>query len=86
MVTMCWKTQEKLEQTNQDLRKFIESKYEELDLRIVVSNEKRAEAIQGEWHANVPENLLTDPKSLSTFIQDEVFLQFSHHFRNLQDG
>ena len=47
--------------------------------------EKQPEAIDAEWHAKIPEDLLTDPKSLGAYIQSEVFLQFGHHFRNLQN-
>ena len=65
---------------------FIEEKHKELDEKIAVVNERRAEAIEGEWHARIPENLTTDPIQLGSFIQDEVFFQFSHHFKNLQNG
>ena len=65
---------------------FIEEKHKELDEKIAIVNERRAEAIEGEWHARIPENLTADPIQLGTFIQDEVFFQFSHHFKNLQNG
>lgn len=35
------------------------------------------------YHAELPKNFMTDPRKLENFVQDEVYLQFSHHFNKL---
>ena len=39
--------------------------------------------VNEEWHAELTEDALTSVEKLQTFVQDEVYLQFAHHFRKL---
>ena len=39
--------------------------------------------VNEEWHAEVTQDALTSVEKLQTFVQDEVYLQFAHHFRKL---
>lgn len=37
------------------------------------------------WHAEAPRDVLKDVKKLQMFVEDEVWLQFSHHFAKIQN-
>ena len=50
------------------MKQLIEDKCQELEDKIAIVNEKKPEAIDTEWHAKIPEDLLTDPKSLGAYI------------------
>lgn len=39
--------------------------------------------VNEEWHAELTEDALSSVEKLQTFVQDEVYLQFAHHFRKL---
>ena len=39
--------------------------------------------VNEEWHAELTEDALHSVEKLQTFVQDEVYLQFAHHFRKL---
>lgn len=39
--------------------------------------------VNEEWHAELTEDALLSVEKLQTFVQDEVYLQFAHHFRKL---
>ena len=39
--------------------------------------------VNEEWHAELTEDALASVEKLQTFVQDEVYLQFAHHFRKL---
>lgn len=39
--------------------------------------------VNEEWHAEATQEALYSVEKLQTFVQDEVYLQFAHHFSKL---
>lgn len=66
----------------------VDSRCEELDQKLLVKMKDQVINADEDWHAELPKNFIQDPKrvQLQNFVQDEVYLQFSHHFNKLTNS
>ena len=60
-----------------------DSKMVEFDSKLKIRQTDSPLEVNEEWHAELTEDALHSVEKLQTFVQDEVYLQFAHHFRKL---
>ena len=60
-----------------------ETKMLEFDSKLKIKQSESPLEVNEEWHAELTEDALQSVEKLQTFVQDEVYLQFAHHFRKL---
>ena len=61
----------------------MKSKIADFEERLKIKKTDTPLEINEEWHAELSKDALSSVEKLQTFVQDEVYLQFSHHFRKL---
>ena len=60
-----------------------DTKMVEFDSKLKIRQTDSPLEVNEEWHAELTEDALHSVEKLQTFVQDEVYLQFAHHFRKL---
>lgn len=56
---------------------------ESFEERLSIKRSDNPLEVNEEWHAELTEDSLNSVEKMQTFVQDEVYLQFAHHFRKL---
>ena len=59
------------------------NRQEKIEDRVRIKQAENPLEVNEEWHAELTEDALLSVEKLQTFVQDEVYLQFAHHFRKL---
>lgn len=67
----------------EDTMRKMKSKIADFEERLKIKKTDTPLEINEEWHAELSKDALSSVEKLQTFVQDEVYLQFSHHFRKL---
>lgn len=58
-------------------------KIDDFEERLMIKKSDTPLEVNEEWHAELTQDALSSIDKLQTFVQDEVYLQFAHHFRKL---
>ena len=58
-------------------------KINDFDEKLKIRRSDNPLEVNEEWHAELTEDALSSVEKLQSFVQDEVYLQFAHHFRKL---
>ena len=62
----------------------IDIRLNQLDKKVLITQINDASKVEQGWHAQLTQDALTDVDKLMRYVQDEVFLQFSMHVKNLE--
>ena len=83
--TVEQKLQKDYEHSITELQTFVVEKLAELDQKLLVKTKDRAVKSGENWHAELPPRFVDNPEKVQEFVRDEVYLQFTQHFKKLQN-